>query len=153
MKAFKDLWIIGDEFTRELFHTLRAMKFRPGQLRDNNANQEPYIHRKYNIKAYYNENQFSQENALAKLNNVLVKGVNDNSKLPRFILVILGVEFFKSLNHKDYGISHMIGKCLDWLIGNMYCITRTKKLDIWQKRIRAVEQLEPKIVWVKMTHH
>ena len=151
IKAFKDLWILGDSFIREMFHTLRAMKFRPGQIRnDSNANLEPYIHRKYNVRAYYNKNQFSQENALARLYNALVKGINDNAKLPRIILVIPGVEFFNSINHKDYGVSLMIGKCIDWYLTNFQREIRTRKMDIYQKRIGAVEHLEPKVIWVKM---
>ena len=111
---------------------------------------EPYLHKKYNVRAFFNENNFSTENALAKIYNALVKVINENSRLPRAIVILPGTEFFKSINHVDYGVSLMIGKCIDWLILNIERMIHTRKLDLQQKGLGAVDQFEPKIIWLKM---
>ena len=127
------------------------MKFRPGQLcNESTTRLELYLHQKYNVKDYYVDNQFSNENALLRIHNAVVKAINDNSRLPRTIIIIPGVEFFKSLDHVDYGVSMIIGKCMDWLITNIECLIRTRKMDLFHVRQGAVEKLEPKIIWVSM---
>ena len=129
------------------------MKLRPGQIR--NANTfEPYIHEQYNIHLCYFDKNFPvpEENMMARVLNALIKELNDNARhpLPRLIVIIIGKEFFKMLNHVDYGVSHMIGKCLDWLMASLERLIHTRKMDIFHKRPGAVCYFEPKFIWVKM---
>ena len=128
------------------------MKLRPGQQRSN-PSFEPYVHEQYTVKSYDRDNSTPEtENPLAQMHNALVRAFNENARypLPCMIVLIIGDEFFKMINHFDFGISHMIGKCLDWLISNIERLVYTRKLDLFHRRPGSVDYFEPKIIWLKM---
>ena len=118
--AIKDMWFLGDAFLKEMYHTLQTMKIRPGHDRSR-PNYEPYLHKQYNVRSYYDLKNFSSENALSRIFNALIRGLEENARklLPRYIVIILGEDFFRMINHTDYGVSLMIGKCLEWMMANL----------------------------------
>ena len=84
--------------------------------------------------------------------NSLITAFNENARqpMPRLILIVIEEEFFRMINHIDYGVSLMIGKCLEWMISTIERIVRVRKIDVFHQRKGAVIYFEPKIVWLKM---
>ena len=152
IRAAKDVWLLGDEFLKEMNHTLRAMKMRPGHDPNSSNTMVPYLHQQYNIKALFDTNNFPQENTLAIIHNSLIRGINENARytMPRMIIIVISDELFKMIDHVDYRVSLMIGKCIDWLLINLERIVKNRKIDVHQYRPGAVNYFEPKLIWLKM---
>ena len=66
------------------------------------------------------------------------------------IIIVVGDELFKTINHVDYEVSMMIGKCIDWMVTNLERIIRVHKMDLLQAQPGAVSYFEPKVIWMKM---
>ena len=152
IRAAKDVWLLGDAFLKEMNHTVKAMKMRPGHDSNSSNAMVPYLHQQYNIKALFDTNNFPQENTLARIHNSLIKGINENARyaMPRMIIIIIGDELFKTIDHINYGVSLMIAKCIDWLLINLERIVKNRKIDVHQYRPGAVNYFEPKLIWLKM---
>ena len=125
------------------------MKMHPGQ-EHRGSSLEPYLHQQYNVKMYTSDDKFNRDSSIARIFNALVKVLNDNTRIPRFILIIPGRVLFKAISYNGFGISMIMGGCIDWLLANMERVICTKNMDIQQLRTGAVNYFEPKVIWAKM---
>ena len=155
IEAAKALWIVGDDFVEELSYTLRAMKAPTDSRIDANRRelaqqQEPYIHKQYNVDTFTNTKNFVRENALARFNNAWMKALDVNPILPKIMVIMFGEEILKMLNYQGYGISVMIGKCIYWMIDKLSQAIETRKDALRRVRQGALSNGEPHIVWVPM---
>ena len=132
-----------------MFYTLKVMKPSSGQA----ASAGIYLHQAYNIKHYETMENFCKENAMSRILNSLVKGLNEDHSMPRLIIMMVDHEFINMLHHKDFGISMMIGKCLHWLINEVDRAINKKKELLQQKKPGSITALEPKVIWMKMMEH
>ena len=87
---------------------------------------------------------------LAHILNALTMGLNENKRLLRILLVILGWDILEYINFFELGKSHVIGSTLDWLVNNIDITILCHKEDLKHVRPGAVAANEPKIIWVKM---
>ena len=120
------------------------------------AESEPYLHQYYNVQALHDTSPFSRKNVLAKILNALIKKMNEMKKedlLPRMIIIVPDGDIIHLINHYEYGVSTIIGRCLDWLINQIDRAIRAKKSALRIKRPGSVSPFEPKIVWIKMLCH
>ena len=158
IRAVKDLWLIGDTFLKQMYHTLRAVKMgqtAPGLSREQQqkiSEHELYIHRMFNVKTYYTKVIPGVNNPLMRVVNALINAMNEptNLQLPRMIIIMLDDEFLHMMNFKDFGISMMIGKCLEWLVREIHDIVHDQRHLLKYKRLGAVSRYEPKIIWSHM---
>ena len=156
VRACKDLWLVGDDFLKEMSYTLRAMKnsseARPSStaMARGNITREPYIHKQYNVRPFTSSKKFSRENVLARINNSFVKALNENPILPKAIVFVLGDEILKLLNYNGYGISMMIGKTIYWLINKISRHIETCREALTIRKPGALTPGEPKIVWLNL---
>ena len=108
----------------------------------------------YNIKHYTctDSYSFTHDNTLARLLNLLIKGINENQSMPRHILVFVDHEFLFMLNkdNQESGTSLKIGKALHWLVNRMTKEIEDKKKALSFFKPGAITPLEPKFIWVKM---
>ena len=72
----------------------------------------------YNIN-FLIESPLTLGNPLSHILNQLIKELNKEIALPRFVIVIPDWDILKMINHFGYGVSGMIGKTLNWLIIEM----------------------------------
>ena len=62
VKAFKDLWIIGDQFVNEVFHALQELQ----QSAKINKKRGPFIYDEFNVRCF-------TSNPLSPVKNVAVR--------------------------------------------------------------------------------
>ena len=86
--AKKDIWLVGDAFLKNAFHTLRSMR-RPANVTKSSNEVEPYVWQRYNVKHYYLQNPFRRKNAASRILNAFIEALNDNKKsMPRMIIFL-----------------------------------------------------------------
>ena len=146
VKAIKDMWLVGDVMLKELFHTLHTLKAPANRP---SSEYDIYIHQKYNMRQVYSDD-FRKENTMLHMLNSLIRELNENQKLPRFIVFLIDHEFIKMMNHIGFGISLMMGKCLHWFLNQVEIAISRKKELLAFKKAGATQTLEPKLIWVKM---
>ena len=163
--AVKDIWLVGDVFLKDMYHTLWALKIgssavRQGQGEGHNKDHsnELYIHQMYNVKTFYTSKSFNsdkRENSMARMINALVRALNDplNMVLPRMIIIMPHAEFLRMMNYHEFGISMMIGRCLEWFMRQIYRTVTMCHDSLKRKCLGAVLHYEPKIIWLKMVEN
>ena len=70
--------------------------------------------------------------------------------MPQLIIVVPDGDILRFIDYFNFGISHIIGSCIDWLIRNINCAIEAKK-DEWHKWMPGLlSGNEPKVLWVLM---
>ena len=122
IEAVRNLWLLGDDFLREMYYSLRAMK--QTEHTGNKCREqrwELYIHRQYNMKEFDRTKDFARDNILARMVNASIQAVNKNPILPRLLIIIPNDGIIKLFKHTGFGfgISMMLGKCIHWFINQL----------------------------------
>ena len=148
VEAVKDVWLVGDKMLRTIYATLPAMR-RESKLA---KLQEPYLYKYYNVKRYYADLNNYTGNALERIQNALIKAINDNQHLPRFLLVFPDRDLITSMGKEfiKFGVGDALGRIVDKLIANVDRIVNNRKTDLYFKRPGAISPGEPKFIWIKM---
>ena len=150
LEAVKDVWLIGDRFLKNIYHTFPAMR-REAKLA---KKEPPYLYRYYNVKYFVPDTSEYCTNALLRLQNVFIDALNNN-RLPRLILIFIDRDLIDSFgnDYVDYEVRDSFGKIIDKLTSNLYQICNTKKLDMYNKRPGSISPSEPKLIWIRMIQH
>ena len=83
--AIHDIWILVDNFVKEAFATLEAMKLQAWK----DAQISPlFIHNFYSIIPVENLAAGGVKYATARIVNSLIKAINTKNKLPKYLLVM-----------------------------------------------------------------
>ena len=144
--AWKDIWLIGDQFVHNIYHTLQQMNT-TATVEKKNA---PYIYEMYNICCFTANPLSELKNVVACLVNALIKARNDAEKLPRIIMVLLDWDLVKYIGFKHVHTKIIFSEVLDWIINNMKRAVQSKRDHLMRKKAGAVTDNDPKIIWVKM---
>ena len=87
---------------------------------------------------------------MSRIHNAIVNALNEqNHKLPRFIIIIPDHDIIRFINHFGFGISHIVGTCLSWMVRNIEHALEAKKDFLRKCKPGALRANEPKIIWVK----
>ena len=122
--AWKDVWIVGDQFLQTMYGTLTAMK---NQAYKSNK-KALYIHDYYNVKAYWKYSpSMTITSTIARISNGLVEALNDSVKLPRIILFLPGSDILCKAAFYNIGASMVIGDNVEWLIECCVNLIETRK--------------------------
>ena len=147
VKAQRSTWFIGDLFLKETFHAYAALK----EQAMITQTDPPYMYCNYSIDAFKPTNITAMSSSpLARILNGLVDAINTHHILPRLIVFVPDWDLLKAIKYYDFGVSRIIGTCVEWLIREIDRITTTRKLDLSRKRAGSVVPSEPKIVWIAM---
>ena len=138
------MFIIGDVFLNGIYNTLQEARV------EANDNRGPmlYMYDYYNLSLHI-EGQLNKA-TLSNILNSLIKGLNEEKALPQHILMVLDWDILKLINYYGYGISGIIGRCLNWLISEIDRAIEGRKDHVRHKRPGAVLQNEPKILCVNV---
>ena len=112
--------------------------------------QKLYMYDYFNVTAFTPNPLSINRSPMARIYNALAQGLNEATKLPRVILMIIQDDLLNAINYTIGRKSHAIGTCWDWLIKNIERAIDIKKEDLRNKKPGAVRINEPKIIWVKM---
>ena len=146
LPALKEVWMVGDDFLNSTYDTFITMRKRLKK----EENAMPYIYKQYNISYLIEDQLEGNTNAVAKILNAVIKGLNETAKLPRFIIIIPENDILKSVNYFGFGISVLVGRCLNWLVTQIDRAVEARREKVKKIRPGAVFHNEPKYVWLKV---
>ena len=89
---------------------------------------------------------------MACIINQVVKALNEigqNKRMPRFIIVIPDRDILRYINYLGFGISHLIGTCLESIIRKINNHIESRKDNLRKKKPGALRANEPKVIWTK----
>ena len=145
IRAQRNAWLVGDEFLRKNYHAYPALR---AEAVVNNR-PAPYVFSNYNVSTFTSAEKLLR-NPMTRMLNCFIEALNKYHVLPRFIIIIPDWDIVKFIDYSRYGISKMLGMCLEWLVGEFEKALSIKKEDMRQVRPGSVVSLEPKFIWVKM---
>ena len=127
LKAIREVWVVGTEFLDSMYDMFIEMR---KQAKKDNR-RLPYLYEQYNISYLLQDQLEGAVNPLSQLYNALVKGLNMTPhKLPHMIVLVPENDILKTINFYGFGISLLIGKCLDWLINEIDHAVTKRRNDI-----------------------
>ena len=145
--AASDIWLVGDSFLREAYPALQAMRAK--SVLDKIP--KPYIYEYYNIIVKYPGANSNIRSSIARIFNEIVTGLNERTRLPRYILIILDKEMLDSADHNNFGIQQILSELIEWLARNIDKTIDLRKEDVRLKRPGAINSSgEPRVIWTKM---
>ena len=147
----KEVWVAGEEFVRSTFKAFKDMR----ALRIQQKKQEPYLFSNYNVFSYCAEVWSNTRPFLARIVNVVVKGLNEDLAtryyLPRYVIIMLDKDLINNIGLFDYGESRSIEDTLKWLLININRVFELRKTDLLAKKVGAVSSsAEPRLIWVTL---
>ena len=143
--AWRDLWIIGDDFINEIFHELQRVHEEAG---DKNR-QDLFIYDYFNVKCFTPNPLSMLKNVTARLVNAFVKALNENNRMPSFILVIPDWNLPKFINFYGEDSKQVLHDVMKWVVTNFTRVIQSKKDSLTHRKIGAIHS-EPVVIWVKM---
>ena len=102
--ALKSVWFLGENFLKDAFLTFRAMNTKEAQ----SSQSSLYLYQNYNITPWHAPMWSNTKAFLVRVLNALIEGLNEETHLPQYILVILDKDLISSAELYDYGISSTI---------------------------------------------
>ena len=116
-----------------------------------NKQPKTFIQRNYNVKGYVtNPNGFGNDNVMANIINALIKGLNEENFLPKYVLVVLDIDLLWHINHWEGGLMALTGTVVNWITNQMIRTVEVRKDDLTKVYTGTAIDGEPLFVWVKM---
>ena len=85
-----------------------------------------------------------------RLRNSFIQGINDQGRLPRFIVIVLDDDLLEYLGYGGQGVSTLLGNCIEWLCKEFDNLIKLAKNAAPAKSVRADY---PQMYWVAPPHH
>ena len=92
----------------------------------------------------------AETNMLSRLRNSLITGINEKTKLPRFIVVVLDNDLIEYIEYAGQGASTLLGNCVEWICEQFVEVIGIAKDALPQKAKKAGY---PQIYWVAPPYH
>ena len=120
--GYEKVWLMGDSFIATSFERY----FDKVQTLDGKEN---YIKAHYETSGVFHSTVRDgvNGNILSRMRNSLIRAINDQVLLPKFILIILDDDITDAIDHYKPGISYGIGRMLEWLINEFHRIVTNHK--------------------------
>ena len=131
---------------RDVFPTMQALCTSSTRSKDK---QIPFIYCQYNIFYFFSSATTHITNILMKMLNATIEGFNRCDHLPRFIVFMPDEDILLSLNHSTYGISYLLGLCLNWFSKQVERLIETRMEDLHRKKPGSVFG-NTHLIWIKM---
>ena len=93
VEALKNVWCIGDKFLEKTFAMMPVLKTQNKLCK----NKDLYLQIDYNLSAFFTPSEDSLKPTITRIFNSLVKALNDNDHLPKYILVICNKDILDSM--------------------------------------------------------
>ena len=142
----RDLWIVGNVFVNEVYHTFSEMDATAVRERSD----RPFIYDFFNVKCYMANPLSKITEVPARIANCISKALNDRVRLPNYVLIIPDGDIVKNINYYNYGFRELAEKAIKWMAKEITEKLNSRKEDLAKIRKGAVLSHQPKFVWVEM---
>ena len=152
MRAYDDIWILGDRFlTKSTTVMERFFKLAPtqGEVKIQ-VDPVSYISTNYDVHVYSGNDTGSIRSVLGRLHNTLAYALNKIQKLPKYVLLVLEDSIIPCVDFDKPGVSELYGCDINWLV------TEFKEMIDQRKKYlppKAKRFLYPQLFWVLLPPH
>ena len=147
LPATKDVWVIGDNFLKSVYHTLMALKNQ--SIHRNKPHL--YLFDQYNVSAFWISGESSGIRCITRrILNSMINALNKSVHLPRLILFTAELDLLKYLAFYGYGASKIIAKSVSYMVEEATRTIEARKQDMKEKRLGSITYSEPKLIWMKI---
>ena len=150
-QAIFDLWVVGDEFTKETFGAFENIKLQTRRDR----NLAPTY-----IQEYYNVLQFDSHKGVkitvARIVNALIEAINSRDRLPKFILFMFDQDIIMNVDVYQQDALMVLHQNVDWVVRQIDMIIRRKRSELLNKKPGAIFTGHPMLIFTHMirrVHH
>ena len=133
---YDSIWLLGDEFLTKAQGHLFKSKI------DDEADAY-YMREHFDIKVFADNNLSVLDSVIGHICNALVQGVNDKSRLPKAILIIIDEDL--DVVQDDHHQKYVMGTLIHWIISEFNKIVEMQK-DILPRK--AVKPEYPTFIWI-----
>ena len=141
MTGYHELWLLGDNFMAKSFRE-HFKKPSDNFFMKENFEVFPCCSSRYSS---------NNTNMLSRIVNSLAKDLNDSTKLPKYIVIVLDNDLIEYLAYADYGIASIFGEWIEFLADTCNDMVQTRKSQLPKKAI--LHDAYPCIYWVTAPHH
>ena len=144
IKGYKSIWFLGDDFASRTFEQYFKAKEWKGMN---------YVQQNFEVYSTFSSKHTSTDNnAVSRLCNLLVKAIQDNIILPKFIVIVLVDDLvnFIGINHQNTEAGQSISRILNNIMSEQ------QKLILAQKdylSTKAKKDNFPLIIWMQSPTH
>ena len=141
--AYHDIWLIGDDFLYEMLPVLQTMKSEALAQKKT----IPYIFKYYNVAGFYSNPLSLNKSVMARIFNSVVEALNENIKLPKFVVFMPDIDFPRNTLCNNFGMTLVFEDCIIYMVKQIERYFHTRREDLKNKRLGAVP-FETKFIWV-----
>ena len=147
--AYDDIWLIGDRFINKSIDVLEDY-MGLFNAKTKHTQFDSYIATNYDVLAYTNDDDSVVRSVLGRLRNALAIALNENDKLPKYILIVLDTDLMKCIKFSKPGLSELYGSTLKWLFNEFHAAIVTRKNQLPAK---AKKYMYPQMFVVNVPQH
>ena len=146
VKALFDMWFLGDNFLQDLAQTYETIRQKAEHSNDNKT----FLLQYYNVKNIYKKLSVGVKRTAARVINSLIDTLNQENKLPHFLVVILDKDVISDVDVLDGHASRIVADMIRWIVRQINMLITRKRSELLEKRPGAVFLGDPKIIFVRM---
>ena len=140
VSALDKLWIIGDNFIAETY-----------RINFKKSTWESYMKDNFDVTAFCSS-KYSDKNSnvISRMQITMSRALNDNTYLPKVILLVPESDIINSVNYEGTGISTILGELTEWIVTEVDNLIDSKLKTLSQS---AKRRFEPFIYWLSPPTH
>ena len=144
LRAIQDVWIVGDQFLREVYHSYTALK--EAADRSQPRRHRPYLLDYYKVSSHVMGTTNGIRSTAARIQNCIIRQINACKTMPRMVIIIPDNDIIKhnSISFYDYGAKKMCEMIVSWLVNNINKAITGRREDMKHLKPGSVMQGEPK---------
>ena len=142
-----NIWFVGDKFLRDIYYSFQAMVNR---AKSDKRQRRPFLFEYFNTKGFYYASANYMPNATSRILNKLIEALNENDRLPKYIVFLMDKDVVGDLKTFDFGVTKNLANIVNWLTRQCEIVIRRKQLQIMEKKPGAITEKQPVLIYATM---
>ena len=140
IKAYEKIWIISDDFGYQSYEVYFTKQSAEGYYTKDNFDMTGFVSSRFN----------TNPSAIGRFRNGLVKGIEDQIQLPKYVVIVPDDDIIKMFRHTTKGLSKAFGRVIEKMMTDFDKIIEIHKDHLPSK---AKKQGYPRFVWIEPPMH
>ena len=145
--ALYDLWVIGDNFLKDIRCGYQSLQFRAEK---DPEFLPPFIDEMFNVHLYDDPKTLGLTTAVARALACLIDAAQERRRLPKYLLVIMDKDIINDVKPLDEYAPSVLQDVVRYFVRQVDMIMRRKKINSLDKKPGALTGFTPKVIFVRM---
>ena len=146
VKAYKDVWCVGDKFLSDVFGKLQMIRSDAAVSHD----PQPYTYDAYNVSPWFLSQTSQMRPAVVRFANAFIKALNEENRLPKYVVMFPDKDILSDLPFYAFGVKQLLRKELNWLLLQLRRCLQARRENLKTVHKGAVLPEYTEVIWVKM---